>query len=119
MSATVKTVRFDPTNPQTAFERELVEAGDHAEQYLMVAYQKCMDCGLNTSLAKSQGVLWACTRVLAHHLIQHLANQMATPEVLESELLNIQRNLASITEAVYPDALAESLASYAASVTKQ
>lgn len=119
MTELAKTVVIDPGNPKTPFEVEMVGASEHAAQHLYEGYQLCMECGLNTSLAKSQGVLWACTQLLTHHLMQHLANQMAAPDCLERELGHIRQNIGGIFEKEYPAILEASLAAYAAENTKQ
>lgn len=119
MTELSKTVCIDPENPKNAFEIEMVEASEYAAGHLYAGYQQCMECGLNTSLAKSQGVLWACTQLLTHHLMQHLANQMAGPEVLAREIEHIQKNVTGIFEKEYPAILEARLAACAAKSTKQ
>jgi hypothetical protein len=119
MSELTKTVCIDPDNPKTSFEVEMVAASEHAMQHLYEGYMQAMECGLNTSLAKSQGVLWACTQLLTHHLMQHLGNQMAPADALERELENFRKNISGIFEKEYPSILEASLAACAAENTKQ
>lgn len=112
-------VSTDPNNPTTPFEVELLKAADHAGIHLQEAYDLCIECGLNTSRAKSNGVLLACTRLLAFHIIQHCANQGVPKEHLAYELENVQKNLQSIFDEAYEPALAMILANAAKGETKQ
>lgn len=119
MTELSKTVCIDPANPANPFEVEMVGASEHAAQHLYEGYQQCMECGLNGSLAKSQGVLWACTQLFTHHLMQHLANQMAPADSLERELDHLLKNVTGIFEKEYPAILEASLTAYAQENTKQ
>lgn len=114
MTELTKTVCIDPDNPKSPFEFEMIAASQHATQHLLEGYQLCMDCGLNQSLAKSQGVLWATTQLLAHHLMQHLANQMAPVDSIDREMVNIEKNIRGIFEKEYQGILDASLMAYAA-----
>lgn len=114
-----KTVQTDPTNPQTPFEIEMIEAADHAGQHLEEGYNLCISCGLNSSRAKSQGLLLGCTRMLAYHIMQHCANQGLPAEALEYEIENVRINLKSIFNEAYESALAYVVSHHAKGATKQ
>lgn len=108
-----------PTDPKTPFEVEMIEAADHAGEHLQDGYNLCVECGLNTSRAKSQGVLLACTRLLAFHIMQHAANQGLEREALHYEVENVKVNLNSIFDEAYENALAFVIAHHAKGHTKQ
>ena len=112
-------VRTDPNNPQTPFEAEMLKAASHALVHLDEGYQQAMECGLNSSRAKSQGVLIACTQLLGAHVMQHCANQGVAIEHLELEISNIVENLRNHFAEKYPQCLADVLCSMAEQETKQ
>lgn len=114
-----KTICTDPTNPQTPFEKEMIESADHAGQHLEEGYNLCIECGLNASRAKSQGLLLACTRMLAYHIMQHTANQGLPADALEYEIANVTTNLRSIFDESYESALAFVIEHAAKGETKQ
>lgn len=113
-----KTHIVDTEAPATPFEVEMIEAGKHAFQHIIEGYIQAMDCGLAATLAKSQGVLWACQQVLTHHLMQHMASQLHSPDKVVYEIENITRNIKSMFDDNYPQHLAEAIAFRAEESTK-
>lgn len=109
----------DMDNPRTPFEVEMFGACDHAETHIREGYQAAMDCGLNTSLAKSTGTLLALTRILGAHMIQHCTNMLLPKELVANEIKTIVKNLEMLVDENYAMVLEHALREMASKETKQ
>jgi len=109
----------DMDNPRTPFEAEMFEACSHAETHLREGYQAAMECGLNTTLAKSTGTLLGLTRVLGAHMIQHCSNMLLPKELVANEIRTIVKNLEMLVDENYDMVLEHVMSEMSAKETKQ